>query len=355
MKFSVVNGNLSLILSKLKTMTTNPKCYLINLDTKKRIDLPNKLPIKLGRNVDTDIKDVHVSREQIICFFDNKESKVVLKPVGKAISGCNGLALTKHLIYTIGHKDIIEVILGNHKFEVNFDPKPTQTCSTVTDIEEPKAKKPKLDFPIFNTQKQDIKVDRSNAGTWEEIDNRELLVFTLSSCKGRRKIASFDIDGTIIKTKSGARFPKTPDDWTWNILDIQKQLKKLVEDNYKLVFFTNQSGVGNDTSKIKDFKKKIENILNSLNLPVQVFISLSKRIYRKPRMGMWDMLVKEKNDGVEIDVDKSFYVGDAAGREKNWAPKKNKDHSAADRLFAMNIGRYIGANFIRYLMLIVNF
>lgn len=72
-------------------------------------------------------------------------------------------------------------------------------------------------------------------------------------------------------------------------------------------------------------------------------------------MGMWDMLVKEKNDGVEIDVDKSFYVGDAAGREKNWAPKKNKDHSAADRLFAMNIGGYIGANFIRYLMLIVNF
>ena len=40
---------------------------------------------------------------------------------------------------------------------------------------------------------------------------------------------------------------------------------------------------------------------------------------------------------MEIDLAESFYCGDAAGREKNWAPKKNKDHSIADRLFAMNI------------------
>lgn len=38
-----------------------------------------------------------------------------------------------------------------------------------------------------------------------------------------------------------------------------------------------------------------------------------------------------------MDYENSFYVGDAAGRQKNWAPKKNKDHSLADRLFALNI------------------
>lgn len=31
-------------------------------------------------------------------------------------------------------------------------------------------------------------------------------------------------------------------------------------------------------------------------------------------------------------------MGDAAGRIKNWAPGKKKDHSLADRLLALNLG-----------------
>ena len=34
----------------------------------------------------------------------------------------------------------------------------------------------------------------------------------------------------------------------------------------------------------------------------------------------------------------SFYCGDAAGRREGWAPKRKKDFSCSDRLFAMNIG-----------------
>lgn len=33
-----------------------------------------------------------------------------------------------------------------------------------------------------------------------------------------------------------------------------------------------------------------------------------------------------------------MYVGDAAGRAKNWAPGKPKDFSCGDRMFAANIG-----------------
>lgn len=36
-------------------------------------------------------------------------------------------------------------------------------------------------------------------------------------------------------------------------------------------------------------------------------------------------------------MQKSFYVGDAAGRIVNWAPKKKKDFSCSDRLFAINL------------------
>ena len=37
-------------------------------------------------------------------------------------------------------------------------------------------------------------------------------------------------------------------------------------------------------------------------------------------------------------MDESFFCGDAAGRPDHWAPKKKKDHSIADRLFALNVG-----------------
>ena len=34
----------------------------------------------------------------------------------------------------------------------------------------------------------------------------------------------------------------------------------------------------------------------------------------------------------------SIYVGDAAGRPKNWAPGKTRDFNCSDRMFAKNVG-----------------
>ena len=40
----------------------------------------------------------------------------------------------------------------------------------------------------------------------------------------------------------------------------------------------------------------------------------------------------QRNDDIEVDVDESIYVGDAAGRPAGWAPGKKKDFSISDRL-----------------------
>lgn len=50
------------------------------------------------------------------------------------------------------------------------------------------------------------------------------------------------------------------------------------------------------------------------------------------------VFVEQKNGGLSVNKDDSFYVGDAAGRPKGWALKKKKDHSMADRLLALNLG-----------------
>jgi len=44
------------------------------------------------------------------------------------------------------------------------------------------------------------------------------------------------------------------------------------------------------------------------------------------------------NGGIAVDMKKSIYVGDAAGRPKDWKPKKKKDFSCGDRSFAFNVG-----------------
>ena len=53
---------------------------------------------------------------------------------------------------------------------------------------------------------------------------------------------------------------------------------------------------------------------------------------------MWDVMVKHHNDGIKPDMSASYYVGDAAGRAKDWAPGKRRDFSCGDRMFAANVG-----------------
>ncbi|XP_074535917.1 bifunctional polynucleotide phosphatase/kinase [Halichoeres trimaculatus] len=172
---------------------------------------------------------------------------------------------------------------------------------------------------------------------WQQIG--KLLLYTAAGVKGSDKIAGFDIDGCIITTKSGKVFPTAPDDWRILYPEIQPKLASLLKDGYKVVFFTNQMGIEKGKLRPEVFKSKVEDILATLKLPVQVFVATGPGIYRKPVMGMWDYLCEKGNDGVAVDKTQSLFVGDAAGRPENWAPgKKKKDFSCSDRLFALNIG-----------------
>ncbi|XP_072249061.1 bifunctional polynucleotide phosphatase/kinase [Leuresthes tenuis] len=173
--------------------------------------------------------------------------------------------------------------------------------------------------------------------SWQHISN--LMLYTAAGVKASNKIAGFDIDGCIITTKSGKVFPTAPDDWRILYPEIQPRLASLLKKGYKVVFFTNQMGITKGKLRPEVFKSKVEDVLATLQLPVQVFVATGPGIYRKPVMGMWNHLCEKANDGVTVDKTQSFYVGDAAGRPENWAPgKKKKDFSCSDRLFALNIG-----------------
>lgn len=156
------------------------------------------------------------------------------------------------------------------------------------------------------------------------------------------KIAAFDFDGCLAKTavnRVGAN--------AWSLMhsSIPDKLQSLYNDGYKLVIFTNESNIERWKNKRQvavDSKiGRLNNFIEKVKVPVQVFIACGvgkpgkadkkeDDPYRKPKPGMWHLMEQHFNSGIAIDMDQSFYVGDAAGRES--------DHSDADIKFAEAIG-----------------
>ena len=134
------------------------------------------------------------------------------------------------------------------------------------------------------------------------------------------KIACFDLDYTLIKPKSGKKFPVDKNDWEWLFPNVPDKLREYYEKKYTIVIFTNQKKLKN----VEDFTYKIHMIEKQLQIPINVFISIANDYYRKPHTGMFDKLLTLTT----IDMTHSFYCGDAAGR--------NNDFSDSDRLFSHN-------------------
>lgn len=172
-------------------------------------------------------------------------------------------------------------------------------------------------------EKEKTKYDVSWKYHGDAVKGIKPLMYLTGSClTGSPKIASFDMDGCLITPKSGKRFPTGPTDWKFLSAKISTKLKSLHEDGFKIVVFTNQAGIEKNKAKETEIQTKIKDIMSSLSLPFQAFVSTGENIYRKPCSGAWDYFVKHHNDGVEVDMNASFFVGDAAGRPKDWAPGK---------------------------------
>ncbi|XP_064466626.1 bifunctional polynucleotide phosphatase/kinase-like isoform X2 [Ornithodoros turicata] len=173
---------------------------------------------------------------------------------------------------------------------------------------------------------------------WTRIPEHHVLLFRSEGLQHSSKIAAFDLDGTIITTKSGKVFPVDVKDWKLLYSEVRTKLKSLAEEGYKIVVITNQRGVAKGYSNEAAFMGKLEKILEHLNINAQVYVCFGLGFFRKPVPGVWRHLETEGNGNIPIDMQESFYVGDAAGRQANWEPRRKKDFSSSDRLFALNVG-----------------
>ncbi|KAF2465858.1 PNK3P-domain-containing protein [Lindgomyces ingoldianus] len=147
----------------------------------------------------------------------------------------------------------------------------------------------------------------------------------------RTKIAAFDLDSTLISTRSGELYASDEQDWKWWHKSVPMKLAELYDNDYQIIIFTNQGRLTDENRQeapeAQMWKRKVDVLLNVLDIPLILYAACANDNYRKPRTGMWEKM-KEEFHSVELDL--SFLVGDAAGREC--------DHSDADRHFCLNIG-----------------
>lgn len=141
-----------------------------------------------------------------------------------------------------------------------------------------------------------------------------------------RKIAAFDLDGTLINTKSGRTFPINVDDWELFNNNVKPILKQLTENNYSIIIITNQLGVSKNKITISEIQEKINAISKATHINLMALVATNDDKYRKPRIGSWEYIESLNTD--ELISSDSFYCGDAAGRPA--------DFNDTDYKFALN-------------------
>ena len=134
-------------------------------------------------------------------------------------------------------------------------------------------------------------------------------------------VAAFDWDATLTSAEMGHGR-------RWFNDAVVKRLSDLHASGYAICVFSNQARIGDSpwNARSRDVRARIDDLLERLSVPVAVFIACNRDGFRKPERGMWDLLF----GGVQVDMARSFFVGDAAGRPG--------DHSDCDKVFADRIG-----------------
>lgn len=153
-------------------------------------------------------------------------------------------------------------------------------------------------------------------------------------------ILAFDLDNTLITTKSGKIFAADRDDWKWkysNIFErINKSIKLITEQTaintrVAICIITNQLGVKKNKVSASDIKIKLTRIVNELSMNIHeqsaicVIASIEDDLCRKPRTQSLEIIQQSLSIR---NILGGAYVGDASGYVGSW--------SDVDRKFAIN-------------------
>lgn len=116
------------------------------------------------------------------------------------------------------------------------------------------------------------------------------------------------------------------------------KLEELNKKGYSIVIISNQAGVEGNKMTVQQMEKRFDNFTKLLSFHIPVIAMIGKHsFFRKPCVGAFQFYANYIHTESPIEIDKSYYIGDAAGRQALGKLKK-KDFSSGDYMFAQNIG-----------------
>jgi DNA 3'-phosphatase len=186
---------------------------------------------------------------------------------------------------------------------------------------------------------------RTPTNVWVAKSNLLLKLSPLIDNSTRMGVVAFDLDGTLIVTKSGKAFAENKNDWKFFHASVPAKLQSAYAQGYSLAIISNQKGIDNSKDQ-KELQDKFDSILQSLSVPMDVICSHEEDVYRKPRTGMWEYLweARWRLFPQALQRESCFYIGDAAGRPAGIGGKK-KDFSDTDYKFAVNLNIQVSSCF----------
>lgn len=185
---------------------------------------------------------------------------------------------------------------------------------------------------IQEESKEETKQNTSDQA-WKDLGSAMFCNFSSSPSD---KVLGFDMDTTLITTKSGKTFPVNSDDWRILYPKIPEIVQKYANDGFRIVIFTNQKGIKEGHQDKAGMQGKIKKVIETLGVNALAMAAYGDDEFRKPCTGMWDYFVKNLNGGIAVDFSESKYIGDAAGRPASGSRKK--DFNDTDLKYALNIG-----------------
>ena len=191
----------------------------------------------------------------------------------------------------------------------------------------PVRKQARMSLPAGASELRGVKVPPGWA-----VHGGSLLVRAFGDPQPSATVAAFDFDGCLADTPLGGNDPKA---WKMQYAHVPTVLADLHSSGHAIVIITNES--------MDRFKKpeairgcvlkktgRLEAFAAACNVPMLTLCPTAKDTYRKPAAGSWQFFTASCNGGLAVDSEKSFFVGDAAGRPG--------DHSDADIAFARAAG-----------------
>lgn len=123
----------------------------------------------------------------------------------------------------------------------------------------------------------------------------------------KAKIASFDLDSTLIYSNKGEKYASSTDGWIFAWENVVELLTQYHEDGWTIVIFSNRRG---SPWGIKAIENRILKIRDIIKVPFYTFFAVRKDNYRKPEIGMFNLFIHLL--GI-TQIEDGFYCGDAAG------------------------------------------